>query len=92
MSERNFSRRKKSGQRFRPAGGLSSRNKKSEKQAQEARLHAIGVVKDDEPVFDESRHKNEIERAENIAAGLPPDGERKIEKRPPSDVKDGKSP
>lgn len=92
MSERNFSRKRKTGQRFRPSGGLSSRNKKSEKKALEARAQAIGVIKDDEPVFDQSRHKSEIERAENVAAGLPPEGDVKPQTKVVNEPKPTKAP
>ena len=39
-----------------------------------ARAEAIeNVTSDDEAVFDESRHSREIQRSEDLAAGLPPD-------------------
>lgn len=70
MSERKFSSRRRGGQRFRPSGGLA----KPTRAALEARAHAIGQKPPDEPIFDNSRHEKEIERAENLAAGLPADG------------------
>ncbi|MBA4148899.1 MAG: Rne/Rng family ribonuclease [Verrucomicrobia bacterium] len=58
--------------RFRPPGGIST--PKNDKGAQEARAHVIGEkVGGTEPVY-EGRHESEIERAQNVASGLPPDG------------------
>ncbi len=74
MSDRNFSRRRggRGGMRFRPPGGIST--PKNDKGAQEARAHVIGEkVGGTEPVY-EGRHESEIERAQNVASGLPPDG------------------
>jgi ribonuclease G len=68
MSERNFSRRRRGGMRFRPSGGL---NQKPDRGAQQARAEATGEKKP-ESIFERGRHDDEIERAENIAAGLPP--------------------
>jgi ribonuclease G len=70
MSDRNFSRRRRGGMRFRPSGGMGQRN---EKAANEARQDALTdqVSTPSEEVFD-ARHEKEIERAENVAAGLPP--------------------
>ncbi len=75
MSERNFGRRRR-GMRFRPAGGLgqnSNQQKKPDRDALQARAEATGETIAPERLF-ERRHTNEIERAENIAAGLPPEG------------------
>ena len=75
MSERNFSRRRR-GMHFRPSGGLSPNVKRAERAAQEARAEATGEKeKTSEPVYDQARHQREIDRAENIAAGLPPEGQ-----------------
>jgi ribonuclease G len=71
MSDRNFSRRRR-GMRFRPSGGLKPN--KGDRAANEARLRTVEEKPDEEPVFDTSRHEHEIQRAENIAAGLPPQG------------------
>ncbi|HEY3854938.1 MAG TPA: Rne/Rng family ribonuclease [Verrucomicrobiae bacterium] len=69
MSEqRNFSRRRRGGMRFRPSGGL---NQKPDRGAQQARAEATGEKKP-EAIFERGRHDEEINRAENIAAGLPP--------------------
>jgi ribonuclease G len=72
MSERNFNRRRRGGQRFRPSGGLNQ--PKHTKEATEARAAALGDKSGEEHVFQTERHEREIIRAENIAAGLPPDG------------------
>jgi len=68
MSDRNFSRRRRGGQRFRPGKGQSF---KPERAAQEARASALGDKPNGESVFDLRRHEREIQRAENKAAGLP---------------------
>ena len=52
--------------RFRPPGGISA------PKAQQARAEALAAEEGPEQVFD-SRYTKEIEQAENIAAGLPPD-------------------
>jgi ribonuclease G len=70
MSDRNFPRRRRGGMRFRPSGGLSQ---KPDRSAAEARAEATGEKKP-EAIFDRGRHDEEIQRAENLAAGLPPEG------------------
>ena len=70
MSERNFGRRRRGGMRFRPAGGFGN---KPDRSAQEARAEAVGEKPPEAP-FERARHQQEIERAENVAAGLPPEG------------------
>lgn len=73
MSDRNFSRRRRGGMRFRPSGGLGQQQK-PDRDATEARAAATtGQQGGPEKVY-ERRHTTEIERAENIAAGLPPEG------------------
>jgi hypothetical protein len=72
MSDRNFSRRRRGGMRFRPSGGFNQ-NQKPDRSATEARAEATGEKKPD-GVFERARHDEEIARAENIAAGLPPEG------------------
>jgi ribonuclease G len=72
MNERNFSRRRR-GMRFRPSGGLGNNPKKPDRAAQEARAEVIGEAPT-ENVYERNRFSKEIERAENIAAGLPPEG------------------
>src|SRR5437867_4809104 len=88
MSERNFSRRRRGGMRFRPSGGMHQQQqqqhpKRQERAAQEARAEATGEKPVKEGIFDRSRYHKEIERAENIAAGLPPDGPPKTESQAP---------
>ena len=70
MSDRNFSRRRRGGLRFRPSGGF---NQKPDRSAAEARAEATGEKQPD-AIFERGRHDEEIQRAENIAAGLPPEG------------------
>jgi ribonuclease G len=70
MTDRNFSRRRRGGQRFRPGRGQLF---KPEKAALDARAEAIGEKTGDESVFDSRRHEREIHRAQNKAEGLPED-------------------
>ncbi len=88
MSERNFSRRRRGGMRFRPSGGFGN---KPDRSAQEARAEATGEKKP-EALFERARHDEEIERAENIAAGLPPKARRAAEqeRRRPNDESRGR--
>ena len=72
MNERSFSRRRRGGMHFRPSGGMQG-HKRQERAAQEARAHAIGAKAPNENVYDTGRYTKEIERAENLAAGLPAD-------------------
>jgi ribonuclease G len=72
MSDNNFSRRRR-GMRFRPKGGLGAQQQKPDREAVEARADAVSEQGGVERVF-EKRHAQEIERTENIAAGLPPQG------------------
>src|SRR5689334_5050759 len=73
MSERNFSRRRRGGMRFRPSGGLGHTPQRPDREASQARAEAVGGSPTDEKVYD-NRHRQEIERAENQAAGLPAEG------------------
>jgi ribonuclease G len=68
MSEgKNFSRRRRGGMRFRPSPN-------AQKKLTEPRLDATAETQgSNQRVFDKSR-QSEIERAENVAAGLPPEG------------------
>ena len=70
MSNNNFSRRRR-GMRFKPKGGLSPNPQKPDRDATQARAEVVAEQGGDERLF-EKRHTHEIERAENIAAGLPP--------------------
>jgi ribonuclease G len=71
MSDRNYSRRRRGGMRFRPSGGFNQ-NQKTDRSALQARAEATSDKKPDS-VFERARHEQEIQRAENIAAGLPPE-------------------
>ncbi len=73
----NFSRRRR-GMRFRPKGGLGTNPQKPDRDATQARADVVSEQGGNERVF-EKRHAHEIERAENIAAGLPPEGTPKPE-------------
>ena len=75
MSTNNFSRRRR-GMRFKPKGGLNPAQQKTDREAVEARADVVSEQGGSDRLF-EKRHLNEIERAENIAAGLPPEGEGK---------------
>ena len=80
MSEgKNFSRRRRGGMRFRPS---PQAQKKFAEPKADATLESQGA---NQRIFDKSR-QSEIERAENVAAGLPPEGAP----RPESAVGDGK--
>ncbi len=59
--------------RFKPKGGLSHAQQKPDREAVEARADVVSEQGGNERLF-EKRHTHEIERAENIAAGLPPEG------------------
>ncbi|HEX5398688.1 MAG TPA: ribonuclease E/G, partial [Verrucomicrobiae bacterium] len=73
MSNNKFSRRQR-GMRFRPRGGLGhGQQQKPDREATQARADVVSEQGGSERVF-EKRHATEIERAENLAAGLPPDG------------------
>lgn len=72
MSNNNFSRRRR-GMRFKPKGGLGNAQQKTDRDAVEARADVVTEQGGNERVF-ERRHLHEIERAENVAAGLPPEG------------------
>src|SRR5216110_793633 len=73
MSERRFSRRRRGGHRFRPSGGMSPTIQRTDRAASDARAEALGDKPSEESVFDHARHEREIQRAENLAAGLPAD-------------------
>src|SRR5712692_8806821 len=65
--------------RFRPSGGVNP-NRRPDRAAQEARAEALGAKPTGETLFERGRYQKEIERAENLAAGLPPEGDRKPER------------
>jgi ribonuclease G len=67
-----FRKGRRGGMHFRPSG---KNQKQAERAAGEARAQATGEKPSDmDGVYDQSRHAREIERAENVAAGLPPEG------------------
>ncbi|HXG49431.1 MAG TPA: Rne/Rng family ribonuclease, partial [Methylomirabilota bacterium] len=72
---KSFGGRRRRGKSFRPSGGLSPHPRKSDRAAQQARAIAIGEKSDAERIFENERYEKEIERAQNVAAGLPPEGE-----------------
>jgi ribonuclease G len=59
--------------RFRPNKGPKG-SSRSNREAQEARAQVVQNATGPERIFDQSRVRKEIERSENVAAGLPPDG------------------
>jgi len=59
--------------RFKPKGGLNPAQQKPDREAIEARADVVSEQGGSDRLF-EKRHTHEIERAENIAAGLPPEG------------------
>ncbi len=59
--------------RFRPSGGLSAHPPRHDRSAVDARAEALTDKAPPEEIFDRTRHQKEIDRAENIAAGLPPE-------------------
>jgi ribonuclease G len=59
--------------RFRPSGGLGAPGQRHDRSATEARAQALTEKAPPDEIFDRGRHSREIERAENIAAGLPED-------------------
>jgi ribonuclease G len=63
--------------RFKPKGGLNPAQQKTDRDAVEARQDVVTEQGGQERLF-EKRHLNEIERAENVAAGLPPEGKPEI--------------
>ncbi|HUA37414.1 MAG TPA: Rne/Rng family ribonuclease [Candidatus Sulfopaludibacter sp.] len=91
MSNNDFSRRRR-GLRFRPKGGLGSNPQKPDREAIQARADVVSEQGGAERVF-EKRHAHEIERAENLAAGLPPQGNpAPVEPAPAPDKKEFREP
>src|SRR3954462_6167867 len=92
MNERNFSRRRRGGMRFRPTGGLGhgQAQNRPDRDATQARAEAVGGTAVPEKVYDH-RHAQEIDRAEKVAAGLPPEGQRPAES-PPQEKAPAKAP
>jgi ribonuclease G len=79
--------------RFRPSGGLghSQQQQRQDRDALQARTEAVGEPDAAEKVYDH-RHTQEIERAENLAAGLPPEGISRAEAAPTGDKHDFREP
>ena len=73
MSDRNFSRRRRGGMRFRPSSGLNPNPNRPDREALEARSEVVNNQAPQDKVYDRNRHSQEIERAENIALGLSPE-------------------
>ena len=84
----NFSRRHR-GMRFRPKGGLGHTQQKPDREATQARADAVSEQGGSERLF-EKRHAQEIERAENLAAGLPPEGAGEESPQSPAHIPDKK--
>ena len=81
-NQRSFGRRR-GGQRFRPRGGLNP-NLRPDRGAGDARAEALGDKSAEEKVFSGARHEHEIQRAENVAAGLPPETDSRAGQRAPA--------
>ncbi len=64
--------------RFRPTGGLNS-GPRPDRPASDVRADALTPKRLDEEVFDHERHAREIERSENIAAGVPPETTHEVQ-------------
>ena len=78
--------------RFRPKGGLGQTPQKADRDAIQARADVVSEQGGAERVF-EKRHVQEIERAENLAAGLPPQGAPEaVEPAPAPGKKDFREP
>ncbi len=61
-------------QGFRPSSGLNPNPNRPDREAVEARAEVVGDKAPNDKVYDRARHAQEIDRAENVAAGLPPEG------------------
>ena len=84
-------RRRRGGMRFRPSSGVNPNVSKSkEREAQQARAEAVGEkINTPENIYERNRYQKEIERSENIAAGLPPDGGPGVEEHADDDGQRG---
>jgi ribonuclease G len=71
--------------RFRPNRGIANPQQRTDKGATEARAQALTDKPSDEAVFDRNRHEREIQRAENVAAGLPENTPTAPEQAPEND-------
>jgi hypothetical protein len=77
MNNNNSFSRRRRGMRFKPKGGLSPNPQKPDREATQARAEVVTEQGGAERVF-EKRHIQEIERSENIAAGLPAEGKPEV--------------
>jgi ribonuclease G len=70
-----FGRRRR-GMHFKPSTSGPKPGKHQEREAQQARAEVVNenVPITGEAVYERSRYQKDIERAENVAAGLPPEG------------------
>jgi len=75
MSQHTF-KKNRGPMRFKPARGLAAPKPGA---AANARAEVLGEKPVDETLFDRRRHEAEIRRAENLAAGLPPDAADELE-------------
>jgi ribonuclease G len=76
MSNNNFSRGRR-GMRFKPKGGLNPAHQKADREAVEARADVVSEQGGADKLF-EKRHVHEIERAEDIAAGVVPEAAPRV--------------
>lgn len=75
MSDKNFSRRRRGGMHFRPIPKKGAAPKPQDRvAASDARMAVNSDAGDTERIYDQNRYAREIERAENVASGLPPEG------------------
>lgn len=83
MSNQGYMRRNKKGQTFRPGEAHVYKPRRSSLQVKFSGL-SVRPSMDTEPVFDRT-HEEEIQRAENLAAGLPPDTPEEVLIEPASE-------
>ena len=88
MSEgKNFGRRRRGGMRFRPNPNAPQKKLNVPEPRPDSTAETQGQ---NQRVFDKSR-QSEIERAENVAAGLPPEGTSRPDAAPATAGRDRKS-
>ncbi len=91
MSDRNSGRRRR-GMRFRPSGGMGQGPQKNDREATQARAEVVAETAGGQDRLFEKRHQGEIERAENVAAGLPPEGAPAAAPKPEHDKGEYREP
>src|SRR5437868_11514488 len=76
MSEQKRFGRRRRGMHFKPSHSGPKPSKQQERDAQQARAEAVNenVPITGERLFEPQRYSRDIDRSENIAAGLPPEG------------------